>query len=341
MIDEILADMSKDLAVYKFIGESEKQFIDRIIYSAMACWIKSSTLYHPLPDGQEKIVGVSRKHIFDKCNGILSELLLRMPESREYFQVENEKETAITIIRDRLIRSEDICNIGFNTDLILHGESQTAIGKSLQRIRGCLIKTGCFYSGTAMLRQCEIQGETQPPDMESVVEWFENYTKRAWWKVMSANDEDIEYFNPCISSANNFENWQKKKPESIGGYTFSRREVNKNMYEYMLQKEDGISYFHGIDSLLVETKEHRRFMLAMRCMAQNPLPAQVIKHKEYIVFKLNALLPEKESSLLETYAWPIDKITNKLRWMMSEPVWQYIYPYLAKLGLNISEVTNG
>ena len=83
MDDKILAAMASDMNITKYKTESESQYCTRILYSAVACWIKTAATDKVL--GSDENSGVSRRHIIDRCVPILNELLLRHPLSKQWF----------------------------------------------------------------------------------------------------------------------------------------------------------------------------------------------------------------------------------------------------------------
>ena len=117
----------------------------------------------------------------------------------------------------------------------------------------------------------------------------------------------------------------------------SRARIDKNGYEYFLMRKDEYLYGHQIDSFLQEMGEHRRFMIVMRYMADNAVPVQVERYSDHISVKLRIHLPQKESTLFETYAWPHNAATDRLEWDMDEDVWGFIKPHLYQLGLKLIE----
>ena len=82
-------------------------------------------------------------------------------------------------------------------------------------------------------------------------------------------------------------------------------------------------------------------MIVLRCLAHNNIPANVTMYQDHIHVKLHAHLPQTEKYLLESYAWPFNRIDDELEWVMPEYVWQYISRYFRKLGLALREDTGG
>ena len=121
------------------------------------------------------------------------------------------------------------------------------------------------------------------------------------------------------------------------GIWFARRNICQNGYEYYLLRQDESLYKHRMDPFLQKVNEHRRFMMAMRRIAGNDVPIEVYHYTDHVLVKLRIHLPQKENSLLETYAWPHNSIMDKLEWDMGELVWEFVKPHLYGLGIKLIE----
>lgn len=335
MEDRILHTMAADLGIFKYENESERQYCNRVLYSAMASWIKAVALDQPVTSEQMDNPGVSRRHISDKCTAILNEVLKRFPESKLWFESEKTQESPIAFLLSRLLRHGDILQVGFETNLILAGRNETILSDRIKCRKGEVLSEGTFYSGIAMLQKVQKSEVFEPEAVKEAAVWFEDYIKSAWWKETEI-DDNVQYFNACKRTKNNHLCWQTERPEPVKGVWLIRRTIYKNGYEYFLIRKDEGLYKHQIDSFLQEMGEHRRFMIAMRYMADNAVPVQAERYSDHISLNLRIHLPQKESTLLETYAWPHNAAADRLEWDMDEAVWGFIKPHLYHLGLKMT-----
>ncbi len=336
MKDRILHAMAADMGIFKYKNESEVQYCNRVLYSAMASWIKAAALDQPVTSEQTDNPGVSRRHIFDKCEVILNEMLKRFPESKIWFGTDKTEESPIALLINRLLRHGDLLHVGFETNLILAGSNGIKLSDRVKCRRGEALSAGTYYSGIAMLQKIQ---ESKIFDSRAVTEitaWFWDYVKYAWWKETGI-DDNVQYFNAYKRTKNNHTCWQTERPKPIKGLWLIRRTINKNGYEYFLLRKDEYLYRHQIDFALQKLGEHRRFMIVMRYMADNAVPMQAERFSDHISIKLRIHLPQKESTLLETYAWPHNAVTDRLEWDMDEDVWEFIKPRLYDLGLKLTE----
>ncbi len=336
MKDRILSAMANDLGIDRFENESEMQYCSRVLYSAMASWVKAAALDRPVTSIQGDAAGVGRRHIFDKCTAVLNEMLKRYPESRPWFEMEPETGNPIGVLQGRLIRHGDLLQVGFGTNLILAGSSQMPLSGRVECRKGEILLQDTYYSGIAMLLKTQESTVFKPEPVMDVTAWFEDFVHSAWWKTGSI-DKDVQYFNAYKKSKNNHSCWQSERPKPVEGIWFARRNICQNGYEYYLLRQDESLYKHRMDPFLQKVNEHRRFMMAMRRIAGNDVPIEVYHYTDHVLVKLRIHLPQKENSLLETYAWPHNSIMDKLEWDMGELVWEFVKPHLYGLGIKLIE----
>ena len=224
MEDRILHAMAADLGIFKYENESESQYCNRVLYSAMASWIKAVALDQPVTSGQIDNPGVSRRHISDKCTAILNEMLKRFPESKPWFESEKTQESPIAFLLNRLLWHGDILQVGFETNLILAGKNETILSDRVKCRKGEVLSEGTFYSGIAMLQKVQKSEVFEPEAVKEAAVWFEDYIKSAWWKETEI-DDNVQYFNACKRTKNNHLCWQTEQPEPVKGVWLIRRTI--------------------------------------------------------------------------------------------------------------------
>lgn len=337
----ILCTMAEDLGVSKYLNESEIQYAARTLYSALACWIKAVALEQPITSIDQVNIGVSRRHITDKCTRILEEMLKRNPELKTWFHMISKEDNPIALIRRRLIHTGDLLNVGFDTNVTLSDKKIVCLSDNVKWLKGEILIADAQYSGISVLNYTANRIDCAETIIDDSVTWFSEYLKRAWWKCDVLPDDGIQYFDAYKKAQNNYLCWQAVFPKLIDGVVLARRSVNKYGYEYFFIKQQEGILIHRIDPFLQKIGEHRRFMIVLRCLAHNNIPANVTMYQVHIHVKLHAHLPQTEKYLLESYAWPFNRIDDELEWDMPEYVWQYISRYFRKLGLALREDTGG
>jgi len=338
MTDEMVVAMATDLNVCQFTNESRSQFINRLLYSAMACWIKAAALDRSVSFHPDANQGVSRRHILERCDSILIEMLRKYPASKPWFETGPGNESAVGLLRSRLIRHGDLLNVGFQTNLILAPESVVPFGPELECGKGYILDSSFSYSGIAMIRKRQTECRFEEDDRVDSYEWLKNYIKSAWWKPASIL-EDVEYFNPFRKARSNYGCWRDVPPTPVEGVIFAKRSAKVGPPEYLLIKPGENTKLHRIDSFLRETGEYRRFQFALRKAVGNNLAADTKIYGDHIHLKLSFHLPEQENRLLESFAWPCCSASDKLEWDMVPSIWPYIQIHLKKLGISVREET--
>lgn len=344
MDDKLLRKMAEDLKITPYKNEYYFDFESRVIYSAMASWIKVVCMDKSVlaqAEQSDTIEGVSKVHVLNKCKPVLDELLKRFPSTKAWFEIHNKHyKNAVEFIRSSLLSSGELVNVGFDTQIALAKQEQQPLTRSLARYKGIVLGPNCFYSGIATLAQTAPQKDFQPEQLISAKEWFLEYIKNAWWKPESSDREAVSYFNPYYHSKSNAYSWQDMPPKPVKGIVLFRRIVNKYDREYVLyhtiEKE-----IHRIDPVFKDFREYRRIIMGMRAFADNPVPLTVKQFADHTAVSLNVHLPRKEFILLKTYAWPESGITDKLNWNMAHIVWDYIKPYFEALDMQITEEYHG
>lgn len=337
--NDLLQTVAVDLGIARYSTESDTQFNNRVIYSALACWIKAASQDQPVNGSLSE--GVSRRHIHDKCNRVLSAYLSRYHSSKPWFSTEDTNNDAVALVRSRLLRHQELVNVGFNTNISLSVESYEHLTDDLEAIHGNIFMPGSVYNGIALTRKPLSPANSNAAEICAVSQWQEAYVQSAWWESFDVSKEtNLEYFDARSITSNMYKCWQSTMPKTVDKYFMVRRPVNVTSHEYLLV--DSLRHkMHRINPALQEFGEHRRFMFGLRASANNPVPGQLTKYTDHVHLKMRTYLPAKETQLLETFAWPHNSISDRLEWDMSIPVWNYIGTFLSALGMAVREEKHG
>jgi hypothetical protein len=331
--NNMILTISSDLNINRFSHENDIAFAERVIYSALSCWIKTTTQDIDInSDGN----GVSRAHVYDRCNSVLDGFLQRYKYLHNYFiDLTNDKFNSVIEIRHRLFQSGDLVNVGFKTSLGLSNSKIVPITNDVCQIVGCLNDSNVSYSGIATI--CKNELEFDMPSFDSL-EWLKNYVDKACWKKGSITLSNLEFFNAHKSSYNNYGCWENYRNDNTCNFKLLRIK-NDYGYEYMLEKnENGQSFYHTLDyEIFLKTKEFRRFQFALRKLANNEPKAYIDVYDDSVSLELKTLLPNRERIALETFAWPSVSVSENRNWIMGIEVWKYVKSLLMKLGIQIEE----
>ncbi len=334
IVHEMIATMARDLNIKRFCNESEVQYINRILYSAMSCWVKAAAVDQSITDKTTQ--GVSRKHIFEKCSHILNEMLLRFPQSVAWFEIKDEDDP-IDIIRRRLLQNGDLVNVGYDTNIGLAIKQEIELGYGVRQLIGSFKETGFIYTGIALAAP-SIKDDLKSP-IVSTVEWFREYVKNAWWKAGNCIDDRTEYFEAEMDSVSNYTCWTSRRGRRFNSVILIRHPLHHGAYEYFLEKEEhGAISYHKVDTHLQKMGEHRRIMFALRSIAQSPVPVEKCEYDDHVKLLIKTYLPDKERIILETFAWPHRSIVDRGEWDMPNFIWPYVKAHIEGMGVKIEEV---
>lgn len=333
-MNSIIDQMAADLGLKSYNGEEMTSFKCRVIYSAMSSWVKAIAMDQPIGSKENHLLGVSRRHIYERGNSVLESLIKLNPEIAPWFNTEDGDENPVVIIRNRLLNHGDLLNEGFDTNLALSITHRKQFISGYDTIYGEVLGENIIYSGISTL--CKNDFATQSEVSESAEEWLKEVLKNIWWSVMPSEMNELMYFNPAYRSRNNYTAWDNSLPNVSDEVIIGRLTINKNGYEYYLLKPKS-KLMHRIDPFLQEQGYHIRIMLALRKKANNSVVAFAKSYSDHIYLKLSTYLPIKEQIMLESYAWPFNRINDMLCWTMYGCIWDYIKPYFEALGIRIEE----
>lgn len=244
--------VAKDLGIRQFEAEDNDSFLNRVVYSALSCWLKAICL-----DQNDQCCGVTLQHLLHRGHTILEEYLLCYPKLSTFLN--NRKTTeCVNILIKRLLRNQDLLPIGFNSNLGLAPSLTIRLNNDLECIKGSLLQDNCYYSGLAYLRFSPTSESIFTTPM-SVDSWLNTLIAAQKWRNSSAKFDDFEFFNPSNSNRNNYQAWTDKFPKE---QNFVLGRLPRNIfykYEYFLFTQKGTKYIKISDELL-QLKEHRRFM---------------------------------------------------------------------------------
>ncbi len=341
MKDEIINAMAKDMNIAEFSDESETEYTNRILYSALASWIKASALDRSVGNEHEPNAGVSKRHITEKCERFLEEMLIRHPKCKSWFTFEKQ-DSPISLIRSRLLRNGELLNVGFDSNVILSQAETIPLCNNLSRYKGVVLKPDAQYSGISVIGEKSNHDTIGYSHIEDTLLWFRNYIHQAWWSKFENNNDSVSYFNPFEKVRSNSRCWQSSKPRYVNDIILARRTANQVNHEYFfLRRVDEGEMFHRIDPFIKTIGEHRRFMIAIRNLAGNKNAAKVCVHRDYVGLITWSYLPQQEATLLESFAWPSNNYSDMINWKMTIGIYNYIKPFLTALGIELQEEHNG
>ena len=335
MIDK----MALDLGIYRFADEPLPLYKSRVVYSAMSCWIKTIALDRKARFmGSVQANGVSRRHIHDRSSVVLDMLVKMFPEIGKWFFPPTIDENPVNLIRTRLINHGDLLNAGFETNLALSSVHADQISTSIETVYGKTIDKTIQYAGVSTVRYKK--ADNYHLELKDVQEWLQSFLEEAWWSHDLPDADLLQYFDSYSTTKNNYSAWGASPPNHACNVILARTMVNRNSYFYYLIKPKS-KLVHKIDPFLQDLGFHIRVICALRSYSNNRTEVKVTQYQDHVKAKFYSLLPLRERTMLESYAWPVRNIDDDLEWVMAFSIWDYIRPYLEALGIQVKEEKYG
>lgn len=336
-MDNIFVKIADDLKITKFDNESDTEYMQRLTYSAISCWIKAISLDQFV--GQANgCCGVSKKHLTEKAVLILNEYLNNFPTIKEWFVADKDIKDAVKLLENRLYQSGDLCYIGFGTNVILSRPYEKQISKNTIQIIGKVQDDDAKYSGIAMLKSSDytnyVSGESNH------FKGYKDFILSCKWTQGEIPSYDKEYFNPINKTSAVSKCWQAEKVNFVNGIRFVR--VMKGFkYEYALERYMNNAYHYCIiDPFLIEQREHVRMLISIKKESGSSVKAKAVEFEDYIRLNLYTLLPKQESKWIELLAWPTRNVFDMFEWKIRKTDWDFIKNIILNTGISIQEVKN-
>ncbi len=331
-MDDLIRTISNDLKIERYDTESEESYKCRIIYSALAIWIKCQTVSI---DGKD----VSQKFITQKCTNILQHYLSRYNDCEKWFMKNKEGKnlSPISILEQRLFSCGEIIRKGFQQNVSLPYYQSEFITYNLVRIKGLLqegLLSNQFVSGCVILQENNNSLYFLEKDNISKEELIMKIFYQTNWTSKELHYQNIEYFNPMKKKTSLYQRWQREPLDQIHQNLpfICFRVKNEILYSYyLIRVKDGNST--KIPEFYIKTGKVKRLLFILSAMVGNPIRYRKQTYNKLIIVKLNAVLPETENDFLCACGWPIRSIDDNRWFVFHGSVWPVIKHYFDHLGM--------
>lgn len=349
MKKQLITRIASDLNMEPYKEETESEFCSRLIYTAIVCWIRYFVIDKSNNDVDLNIK--SKKYIMTRGKELLKNYLDLFPECKDYFlykeknneNIRLDMNEAIKTIRDRMLNAGEIIEINPNSYIGIPKYYQENIYKNVEREYG--LNSEEFSSkhiGITRIKNNNYYVEEKKNiDVINPIQFLEWIIENSKWEEFNTI-EKLKIFNPESKKIPS-KSWDLDKVNiSKDNIYLVKEEDSKRKWEtqyFLLKKENGLRYAISIiNSTLVEWKEYRRLILALRKNRNNSAKVQVKDADNYKILKFFVGLPLKEQILIETYCWPRNNIYNTREYIVPIEIWEYIKEILKKIYIEIEEV---
>lgn len=309
---EITAALSRDLSITKYAGESDKDYLSRLTYTALGLWAR---FLASCPDGSGKSAGnISKSAHHRKLAEYLHRFLLIYEDIEEYYQDDD----PVARIRNPLLGAMDLNEIGFDSRLsvgeyrALSVDHSHAIAIGISQVPPASCSSGLSFLAPTMVdvltEDFLAHWDIPESSAESVLD---EILKNAKWEPTSTL-KDCEFFDAnrqgTLSSC-----WAQfvnlsKDPCVV------RKKLAYGRPEYFLVKREEDTIFTASFSEFSQNepiRETQRVLYAMKARGRSKAIVNVDIYQQYSIWRFWSKLPPQEERLLRYIGWPKNNITNR------------------------------
>lgn len=339
MNNELLSTMRRDMNIMRYDGEPQDYYVGRILYSALAQWMRYIVLDETTQNSDRK----SKTYVLTRMRKILNSMSDAVPLSKGWFFTD--KNSAVDVdelirhLRDKMLAAGELMEVDEQRNLGLPQRKIEECVSGYLRVFGLSQDILKFqHVGITRVFQDPVVNEKQDkiaiiPEIDGYLSWI---FKTANW-IECKNVETMEFFNP-FSKKPSYQSWTSNMNKSENRQ-LARITLYKGLHEYYLVKREKDKVF---SSSLVETlsdyKEERRILLGLRKSVNNSMNARYVVKEPVVILKLYCGLPLREQAYLDTYCWPLNCMEDKYNFVVPKFIWNYVCKMLNNnLGLELVE----
>lgn len=336
-MNKMLNIMADDLAIIRYFGESDGDFIYRVCYSALALWMLKLTL-----SSTEGQVGISKQ----AQTAIIEEMLLHY---QKYFGLNTTYFSDVDYRMHSL--SHHIRKVYEATGYLLSDERNYSIianyGRTIYTDDGYLFfgipesdyrMNGLGLYGSVAVNSVNLF-DAMLRDTLSVEEYIASRYNLLDFEERDIEVQDLQFFNPTLSKPPS-SSWNTKQitMESIA------RSSNKVMYRTLKVKENQILFADEpleADNERLTAYEMRRLYCGLKAKYRAPIIAWFNElDSTYSQIRVSAQLPNREYYFMLLFAWPEQNAFNKTRFICNNKMLPTIEKMLGNIGIEVRRENN-
>lgn len=338
MENNALIKMQQDMRITRYNGESQANYVGRIIYSALCHWMR----YVVMDETTKRHDIKSKAYVLGRLRELLSIMAESFPVSKRWIYGDlsnpDDCDELIRTLRDKMLAAGELLEVddSFNIGLPLYTKRLCTAG--YVRLFGLSeeITKPEFVGVTRVIHSEEINDNKVLMDKIVLDEYLDWIYAGALWDECR-NLETFEYFNP-FSRKPPYQSWTNVIPNSINKI-LARVTLYNDFHEYHLIKKENDKYWNAlISTALSDWKEERRVMLALRKCVGNSMQATYEKKDTVCILHLYCGLPLREQGIIDTYCWPLNSMNDKYNYAIPKFIWKDIQGcFTDNLGIELKE----
>lgn len=340
--NDLVNQISKNLRIFKYNDEEESQFLNRLLYSAIAAWVIQPTRDEDFRYNYNK-KGVSKSYITRKISKIVSEFIAIFPSFKVFLDGITEGEF-VKEIREFYERAGYIVPVGFDEFVTTSPIKAVRINKSWLLVRNDFesickksVGLGLFIEDSSDEKVTSLENLFYLPNLDAQ-KWTTKYVKNLKWINSAKIGLDARFFD--IRSMKSFSGcWIDKFPENC---EITLYKTNNWDYGFARKNSTGIVGLKIPDWLIGQGNNEseklfdndvRRFMYGLKAMNNNNANAIADKKLGYFELKLFNALPTRELTTLQFLGWRKRGIYDETNYIIPDETFETVKSLLERLSI--------
>lgn len=330
-MDKLIEQISCDLSISPYSGESDESFCQRIIYSALGIWCLNYA--NRMVENQ---TGISKNALTRKLTALLDSYLNIFPNMQNYFKSNNSIGLQIRQVYEELgyliLEDQRLKPAPFGRGIKLNNERYLYYGlpNSFEYMSGLAIVTsGAKYVDS--ITNVLVRDEISP--IAYVKANYDPVYFDKWEPVV----DGLLFFDP-LHTGNISSSWKNEPTTEL---SIAKNE-QLNVFYRVICKDGKILYY--ISEKVLSDKEsifgydYRRLYYSLKYFYGNPFSIKINEVDEhYIKIKSYGRFPNREQYFLSLIGWALNDFDNRDAYIVRKDFYHVIKEAMLKIGIITNE----
>jgi hypothetical protein len=310
--NDLLYQIAKDLKIEKFRGEEQDEYTNRLVYSAIGCWLIHSLQDKDFMDNYNK-KGISKSYLTRKISKVVSEYVDIFPSFRTFLDGLSETDFVVSL-RENFERAGYIVHAGFDEYILTSPQKVAKLSNNCFLLRNDFENTNFKTIGLASFAKDSNNSEVCNLDelfyliKMDALNWTKKYIESLRWSNAEKLSDETQFFN--AKSIKNFsECWESIFPEDNEITLYKTNDWDYGFVKNTNAGKVGIKIPEWLigqgtnESEKLFDNDVRRFMYGLKAMNNNRVKVLTFKKTECVEIKLFNALPTREGTVLQFLGW--------------------------------------
>ncbi len=330
---DLMVRIADDLNINKFKNENEESYLNRILYSAFALWLKTICL-DGISNTTQSNYSISKHYHHTRGEFIINNLLEFFPEKRVWFK-SNENIHPVNFLRERLILTMDILQLNDDSRLYIHENDFIPINSNFSKLYGIPKNNNNIASGISLLQKRN--NENYKICYENIEVFYNEFIEN----IVFNKEEYLQrkmYFNPLIKTDTIYHSWTDDAPNTNTYISRLENEIGSDIY-FIEKIENGVTYSHRINECLLNSGIFTKILFYLRSINDNSISVKIEKMEDnFILKRFVKSFYGNEEKFIQEFGWPINSLYDKLNWIFPIYLYDDIIDILENLYIEVKEV---